>query len=64
MADPVKMANILQLELRQQTLEKEVSLLKDTIWKLTGRIYVLETFLGDKFGILLSNIISVQSKIG
>lgn len=53
MADPVRMANILQLELRQQTLEKEVSLLKDTIWKLTGRIYVLETFLGDKFGILL-----------
>lgn len=50
MADPMRMANILQLELRQQTLEKEVSVLKDTIWRLTGRVYVLETFLSDKFG--------------
>ncbi|CAL8092670.1 unnamed protein product [Orchesella dallaii] len=50
MADTaVRMANLLQLELRQQTLEKEVSLLKDTIWRLTGRVYVLETFLSDKF---------------
>jgi len=54
MADTaVRMANLLQLELRQQTLEKEVSLLKDTIWRLTGRVYVLETFLSDKFGMFI-----------
>ena len=56
MADAVRMANLLQLELRQQTLEKEVSVLKDTIWRLTGRVYVLETFLSDKFGMILSHI--------
>lgn len=43
-------STLLAMELRQQTLEKEMAVLKDTVWRLTGRVFVLESFLSEKFG--------------
>jgi len=37
-------------ETRVRNLEAEVGVLKDTVWRLTGRIFTLETFLAEKFG--------------
>ncbi|OXA56504.1 Zinc finger protein 81 [Folsomia candida] len=42
-------STLLAMELRQQTLEKEMAVLKDTVWRLTGRVFVLESFLSEKF---------------
>jgi hypothetical protein len=45
-----QVGTLLAMELRQQSLEKEMSVLKDTVWRLTGRVFVLESFLSEKFG--------------
>lgn len=53
MTEATEHHDVLGMSLRQQSLEKELSLLKDTVWRLTGRIFVLESFLSEKFGKLL-----------
>ncbi|CAG7722466.1 unnamed protein product [Allacma fusca] len=35
---------------RQRHLEREIACLKDTIWRLTSRVCVVETFLKNKYG--------------
>ena len=35
---------------RQRQLEREIACLKDTIWRLTSRVCVVESFLKNKYG--------------
>ena len=60
----------MDLEERQLLLESEVKVMRDTIWRLTGRIYALENFIQQKFGkfifrllFLLIKLIHIRSQI-
>ena len=39
-----------ELNGRQRQLEREIECLKDTIWRLTSRVCVIESFLKNKHG--------------